>query len=145
MLLPMRKTILLSLLLCVACPAGSDWGTELSREFGDTQATMFHSASVDAELAGKVLDAMVAANYNFYSDLPEQLDRVDGRLVLRLGNDNEESLTEVLDEGEESGVVNYMHGLAWQVSQAAGGEPVDVALCRKTLDDEVYTVVWTEQ
>jgi hypothetical protein len=38
--------------------------------------------------------------------------------------------------------VSYMHGLAKQVSTVAGGEPVDVVLCRKTLDDPYYTVVW---
>jgi predicted Zn-dependent protease with MMP-like domain len=129
-------------LLLVACPSGSDWGAELTRPFGDTQATMFYADGVDPGLAGEVLDALVEANYNFYSGLPEQLDRVDGRLTLRLGNDNEDSMADVLAEGEASGVVSYMHGLARVVSEAVGGEPVDIVLCRETLDEVVYTVTW---
>lgn len=87
---------------------------------------------------------MIEANYNFASNLPEQIDRIDGRLTLRLGNDNEESIAEMIADGEESGVTNYMHGLAYVISQEAGGEPVDIIMCRESLDDSFYTVVWTE-
>jgi len=105
---------------------------------------MFYTENVDPALAQKVFDRMIEANYNFASNLPEQLDRVDGRLVLRLGNDNEDSIADVIANGEESGVTNYMHGLAYFVSEAVGGESVDIILCRKTLDDPYYTVVWDE-
>ncbi|MDF1799405.1 MAG: hypothetical protein P1V81_09540 [Planctomycetota bacterium] len=140
----MRNLIILSLLVCVACPGGSDLGTELSRDLGDHQATMFHTASVDAELADAVLDALVKVNYNFRGDRPEQLDRVNGRLVLRLANDNEDAIAEVLANGEDDGNVMYMHQLAREVSKVAGGEPVDIVLCHLTVDEPYYTVAWTE-
>ena len=130
------------LMLLAACPSGSNWGTELTRDFFEAKATMFYTDAVDPELAGRVLDAMVEMNYNFRSNLPEQLDRVDGSLTLRLGNDNEDTIAAILANGESEGAVSYMHGLAKQVSTVAGGEPVDVVLCRKTLDDPYYTVVW---
>lgn len=128
-----------------ACSSGSEWGTELVRDVHDYQATMYYSDAVDPAVANEVFDAMVEMNYNFRSDLPEQLDRVDGRLTLRLGNDNPDTIAAVIRDGEDEGAVNYMHGLAYVVSQAVGGEPVDVILCRETLDDPYYTVVWTPE
>ena len=53
-----------------------------------------------------------------------------------------QAIDAILANGESEGAVSYMHGLAKQVSTVAGGEPVDVVLCRKTLDDPYYTVVW---
>jgi hypothetical protein len=129
----------------VACSSGSDLGTELVREVHDYEATMHHTDAVDPAVANEVFDAMVKMNYNFRSGLPKQIDRVDGRLTLRLGNDNEDTIAAVLRDGEDEGAVNYMHGLAHIVSQAVGGEPVDVILCRKTLDQPYYTVAWTPQ
>ena len=127
----------------VSC-SGSSWGKELKKDAHYGRATMFYTENVDPALAQKVFDRMIEANYNFASNLPEQLDRVDGRLVLRLGNDNEDSIADVIANGEESGVTNYMHGLAYFVSEAVGGESVDIILCRESLDDPFYTVVWDE-
>lgn len=127
----------------VSC-GGPEWGTELKKDTNYGRATMFSSEAVDQALAQKVFDRMIEANYNFASNLPEQIDRIDGRLTLRLGNDNEESIAEVIATGEESGVTNYMHGLAYVLAEAAGGEPLDIILCRESLDDPFYTVVWTE-
>jgi len=141
----MKRLIPLALLLCIACPTGGNWGTELSRDLGDHEATMYHTAAVDAGLADKVLDALVAVNYNFRGNLPEQLDRVEGRLVLRLANDNEDAIAALLANGEADGNAMYMHGLAREVSKAAGGEPVDIVLCKRTLDAPYYTVTWAEQ
>ncbi len=127
----------------VSC-SGSSWGKELKKDAHYGRATMFYTENVDPALAQKVFDRMIEANYNFASNLPEQLDRVDGRLVLRLGNDNEDSIAEAIAIGEESGVISYMHGLAFVLAEAAGGEPVDIILCRESLDDPFYTVVWDE-
>lgn len=127
----------------VSC-GGPDWGAELKKDTNFGRATMFYTENVDQALAQKVFDRMIEANYNFASNLAEQLDRIDGRLTLRLGNDNEDSIAEVIATGEESGVTSYMHGLAYVLSQAVGGEPVDIILCRESLDDSFYTVVWDE-
>ncbi len=124
-----------------AC-GGSEWGAEMSQETPQGMATMFRGPAVEEGVAQRVFDAMVAGQYNFASGLPEQVDRVDGRLVLRLGNDNEESIADVEANGEASGVVSYMHGLAAHVSQAIGGEAVDIVLCRRSLDAPYYTVKW---
>lgn len=123
---------------------GSSWGEELTKDTFYGRASIFYSDGVDAALAQKIFDRMIEANYNFASNLPEQIDRVDGRLLLRLGNDNEESIAEVIETGEESGVVSYMHGLAYVISQESAGEPVDIVLCRESLGDSFYTVVWDE-
>ena len=146
----MNTPLHLRLSLCAvpslfACSSGSEWGTELVRDIHDYQATMYYTDAVDSVVANDVLDAMVEMNYNFRSDLPEQVDRIDGRLTLVLGNDNEDTIASVIKNGEEEGAVNYMHGLAYVVSQAVGGEPVDIVLCRETLAEPFYTVVWTSQ
>lgn len=120
----------------------SSWGTEMVKETPVATATMFYSAAVDAALADKLFQAMVDANYNFASNLPEQIDRIEGVLTLRLGNDNEESIAEIIKEGESNGAVSYFHGLANHLSPLAEGEPIDIILCRKDLADEFYTVKW---
>lgn len=130
------------ILIFPACSGSSSWGEEMSRETPVARATMFRGDSVSAEIAAKVFEKMVAVNDNFASDLPEQVDRVDGRLTLRLGNDNEDSIQDVMDHQEESGVTSYMRGLAAAVSAAVGGEPVDIILCRQRLDQPFHTVVW---
>jgi len=136
---------LIAVPLLFACSSGSEWGTELVRDIHDYQATMYYSEAVDPAVANDVFDAMVEMNYNFRSDLPEQIDRVDGRLTLVLGNDNQDTIASVIKNGEDEGAVNYMHGLAYVVSQAVGGEPVDIVLCRETLAEPFYTVVWTPE
>ena len=133
---------LLLLLPCAACGNGeSKWGTEMSQVTPVTTATMFYTEAVDAALAQTVFQAMTDANYNFASDLPEQVDRIQGRLSLRLGNDNKDSIASMLADPED-GAISYFHGLAWQVSQAAGGEEVDIILCRESLDDAFMTIAW---
>lgn len=89
----------------------------------------------------RVFDDYTAA-YNFRSNLPEQLDRRDGRLTLLLGNDNEDTIAAILKDGEDKGAVIYIHGLAYQVSQAADGEPIDIVLCRESLKQPFCTMVW---
>ena len=139
------SSALAGLLLLLTSSCGRDWGTELSQTTPQGQATLYHTAAVEEGLAREVLQAMVDANYNFASNLPEQLDRVDGRLTLRLGNDNEDTMREIEAQGEAQGTVHYMHGMARHLSSAIGGEPVDVVLCRATLDQPFYTVSWQEQ
>ncbi|MBC8329649.1 MAG: hypothetical protein H8E31_13000 [Planctomycetes bacterium] len=134
---------LLLILTLSAC--GGGWGTELRQDTPLGAATMFRSDAVDAATAQKAFEAMIAANYNFASDLPEQIDRVDGRLTLRLCNDNQDSIAAIEADGEADGAVRYTHGLARHVSQAVGGEPVDVVLCRLTLDQPFYTVRWKSE
>ena len=129
----------------ISCSSGSSWGVEMEGVTPAGTATMFHTEAVKPELARKVFDAMMAANYNFASNLPEQIDRVDGRLNLRLGNDNQDSIAEILGNGESDGAVKYMHNLAKMISQTAGGEAVDVILCRTDLNDAFYTVVWSTE
>ncbi len=138
----MRLSIFALLPLLLGACGGSEWGTELSQQTPQCLATIYHSEAVDPALAQQVFQAMIDGQYNFASGLPEQIDRVDGRLTLRLGNDNEESMASVLANGEDDGVVSYMRGLASHVSQAVGGEPVDIVLCRKVLSEPYYTVVW---
>lgn len=145
----MRAFSLASLVLLIPCAAGgngeSKWGTEMSQETPIATATMYYSDAVDAALAKSIFQAMIDANYNFASGLPEQVDRVDGRLTLRLGNDNQESISEIIAEGEENGAVSYFHGLALHLSGIASGEEIDIVLCRESLDDAFYTVKWAAQ
>jgi len=137
----MKKLLILALALPAAC-GGSSWGTELTRETPQGTATLYHTDAVAPELAGQVFDAMVASAYNFASDLDEQVDRVDGRLLLRLCNDNEDSINDMIADPAGSGLLSYFNGLAYQVSQAIGGEELDISLCRLSLDDEFYLVTW---
>lgn len=137
----MKRILPTILLLAFAACSGSEWGTELSQETNVATATMFYSDAVDVETAQKVFDALIDANYNFASNLPEQVDMVEGVLTLRLCNDNKSSVQEVLDMGYESGVISYMKGLASHVSSATG-TPVDIFLCRLTLDDVFFKVKW---
>ena len=139
----MQRFFPIILLLAFASCSGSEWGTELSKETDVGLATMFYSEAVDVETAQKVFDSLVDANYNFASNLPEQVDLVDGVLTLRLGNDNKSSILEILEIGYDSGVINYMKRLAAHVSSAVG-TPVDIILCRKTLDDAFFEVKWVE-
>ncbi|MHC4822602.1 MAG: hypothetical protein ACYTEP_01125 [Planctomycetota bacterium] len=136
-LLPKTLILLFALGAC----SGSEWGTELSQETRVGTATMFYSSNVDVETAQKVFQAMIDADYNFASDLPEQVDMIDGVLTLRLGNDNKNSVAEIMEMGYESGIISYMQGLAAFVSKATG-TPVDIILCRLTLDDEFFEVKW---
>lgn len=132
--------------LCLtACSGGSEWGTELSKTTPVCEATIFVSENVDAALAERIFQAMVDSNYNFASNLPEQIDRVDGRLTLRLGGDNEESIASIIANGEEDGAVSYHHSMAHHLSTFANDEPIDIILCRESLSDEYYTVKWTPQ
>lgn len=137
-----RRATLLPLLLLCAC--GSKWGTELQRDMHYGSATIFHSEAVDAATASKVFTALTDAQYNFASNLPEQIDRVNGRLTLRLCNDNEDSIAAIVAAGEKEPAIRYFEGLAYEVSKVLGGEPVDIVLCRKSLDEPFFTVVWKE-
>lgn len=137
----MKRLLPVTLLLAFAACSGSEWGTELSQETNVGTATMFYSDAVDEETAQKVFQAMIDANYNFASDLPEQVDMIEGVLTLRLGNDNKSSILEIMEIGYESGVISYMEGLAAHVSSAVG-TPVDIILCKKTLDDAFFEVKW---
>lgn len=127
-------------LLLAGC--GADHGTELARDMPFGRATIYHTDAVDADTASKVFSAMLDAQYNFASDLPEQIDRANDRLVLRLCNDNEDSIAAIVAAGDKEPAIRYFEGLAYQVSQAIGGKPVDVVLCRKTLAEPFHTVVW---
>lgn len=102
---------------------------------------MYYSSAVDPALAEKVFAAMVDGAYNFASDLPEQVDRINGRLTLRLCNDNKESIAAMLADPED-GAIKYFHGLAGHVSRAIEGEQVDIILCREELADEFMTIAW---
>ncbi|MGB0953492.1 MAG: hypothetical protein ACPG31_09710 [Planctomycetota bacterium] len=141
-----RLLYLAPLLLCLlpSCSGGggTDWGEEMSLPTQQGKATMYHTAAVNLQTAGSVLSSMVEANYNFASNLPEQVDRVDGKLTLRLCNDNRETIGEIKVEGVEHGAVSYFQGLAHHVSKAVGGEEVIIILCEETLDTPFYTVDW---
>lgn len=141
-----RILSLVLLLLCTlpACSGGSsaDWGEEMSLPTPQGKATLYRSAAIDLETAGKVLSAMVDASYNFASNLPEQVDRVDGVLTLRLCNDNRESIDEIKAEGESHPAVSYFQGMTHHVSKALGGEEVVIILCEETLDTPFFTVEW---
>ncbi|MHC4837940.1 MAG: hypothetical protein ACYTF3_07110 [Planctomycetota bacterium] len=138
-----RAASLLVLLPLAACSGGASLGTELRMDTPlNTTATLSYTEAVDRALAETVLARMVEGNYNFGSNLPEQLDRVDGRLTLRLGNDNEDTIADVIADAEGSGVLNYMHGLAFFVSQAIDGEAIDVELHRETLGEPFHVVTW---
>ena len=121
---------------------GSKWGKELVKDMPYGKATIHHSAAVDDATAAKVFAAMTEGAYNFASNLPEQIDRSNGRLVLRLGNDNENSIAAIVKDGEKDPGILYFEGLANHVSQAIGGESVDIVLCRKSLDEPFHTVAW---
>ena len=140
----MKPSRLATLLLLALTACGSKWGVEMVQETDAGRATMYRGEAISVPDANKVFSTLSSHGYNFNSDLPEQVDRVDGVLTLRLGNDNEESIADVLKEGEECGVVSYMHGLAKTISAAMGGEPVDIVLCRESLDEPFYTVKWKD-
>lgn len=131
---------LLALVLLASC--GNKWGRELRQTTPLGEATIYHSEAVDEATARKVFQVMLDSAYNFASNLPEQIDKVDGRITLRLGNDNEDSLADVAANEMKSGVSIYCRHLAWTVSKAIDGQPVDIVLCRKSLDEQVYTVRW---
>ncbi|MAW59616.1 MAG: hypothetical protein CMJ94_02130 [Planctomycetes bacterium] len=128
------------LLLLPACGNGA-YGTEMVKDTPVARATMYHTDAVDAALADQVFQAMVDGAYNFASDLPEQVDRVNGRLTLRLCNDNEDTIATMLADPTD-GAYNYFHGLAGHVSRAIGGEQVDIVLCRLKLDDPYVDIPW---
>lgn len=132
-------------LLLAACGSESGkWGKELSRDQPYGKATIYRSAAVDDATAAAVFGVMIDMQYNFASNLPEQIDRVNGRLTLRLGNDNEGTVKGVEANGDKEPVIRYFEGLALQVSRALRGEPVDVVLCRQSLDEPFHTVTWRE-
>lgn len=138
---PLLLLTLLAPLTLPACGAGESHGTEMVKETPVAQATMYYTDAVDPALADKVFQAMVDGNYNFASDLPEQVDRVAGRLTLRLCNDNEDSIAAMLADPDD-GAINYFHGLAGHVSRAIGDEEVDIQLCRLKLDDPFLDIPW---
>lgn len=137
-----------ALLVCVAACSGEasqDWGEELTAPIPQGTATLYRSAAVDLDTANKVLAAMTDGNYNFAAGLPEQIDMVDGRLTLRLGNDNQDTIAEIKAEGDAHAAVSYFHGLANHVSRALDGAEIDIILCEETLDTPFHTVKWTPQ
>lgn len=138
----MNATRFAGLLLLTLAACGSKWGVEMVQGSGADKATMYRGESISVPDANQVFSALLGHGYNFASDLPEQVDRVDGVLTLRLGSDNQESIAEVIAEGESCGVVSYMHGLALMVSATMNNEPVDIVLCRESLDEPFYTVKW---
>lgn len=133
------------LLLCIfpSCSGGTHWGEEMSLPTPQGKATIYRTEAVDLETAGKVLAAMVDANYNFASDLMEQIDKVDDTLTLRLCNDNEESIMEIKEEGSEHPTVSYFEGLAQHISAAIGNQEVVIILCEESLDSSFHTVEWS--
>jgi len=142
---PLRCTFCLFLLTALpACGSGGNvsWGVEISKHTPLAMATMYHSAAVDATTADQVFQLLIDVNYNFASNLPVQVDRMAGRLTLRLGNDNKESIAEIIAEGEDNGAVSYFRGLAPYLSSNLGGQEVDIILCREDLADEFYTLKW---
>jgi len=138
----MNVSRLAALLLLTLAACGSKWGVEMIQTVGSDKATMFRGEQVSVPDATKVFSTLVGFGYNFNSDLPEQVDRVDGVLTLRLGNDNADSIAAIIKDGESDGAVNYMRGLAFMVSAAMESEPVDIVLCRESLDDSFYTIKW---
>ena len=133
------------LFLAFAAGCSNKLGEELAKDQPNGRATMFHTEAVDAATAAKVFGAMLEVNYNFAANLPEQIDRVQGRLTLRLGNDNEQTIAAVIQNGDKESVIRYFEGLAQAVSKAIGNEPVDIVLCRTSLDEPFHTVVWPSQ
>lgn len=142
-MLPLTTLLLLPMVACGGPSA--DWGEEMSLPHITGKATMFRSEAVDLETAGKVLSAMVDGNYNFASNLPEQIDMVDGRLTLRLGGDNQDTIAEIKEQGEDHPAVSYHHGLANHISKALGGTEIDIILCEEDLAKPFHTVKWTPQ
>lgn len=133
----------LPVLVFAACAGGTTrWGEEMSRETATGEATIYRTDAVEPDTAATVLRTMVELNYNFGSDLPEQIDRVDGRLTLRLVTNNEDTIGSIRANGEDDGAVWYHRELARRVSHALGGEPVDVVLCAGSLDEPFYTMAW---
>lgn len=141
----MRAFPLASLLLLVpysACGQGeSKWGTEISQVTSMATATLYYSDAVTPEQAARVLQAMIDSRFNFGANMPEQVDRIQGRLSLRLGYDNSIS-TAFLQTDPEDDIFRYFHSLAWRISEATGGEVVDIILCRESLDEAVMTLAW---
>ncbi|MBL8756027.1 MAG: hypothetical protein JNK15_22220, partial [Planctomycetes bacterium] len=129
-----------SLLFVVTACGGPSLGTELVKDMPYGKATIFHTEAVDAATAAKVFAAMTDATYNFASNLPEQIDRVNGRLTLRLGNDNQDTIAKVEKNGTAEPVIRYFEGLSQHVGKAVGGEAVDIVLCKKTLAEPFFTV-----
>lgn len=134
----------LLLLPMLGCGGGTsqDWGEEMSLPIPQGKATLYRSPAVDLETAGKVLSAMVDGNYNFASGLPEQVDRIDGTLTLRLGNDNREWIDELKAEGAAFDGLFHFQALANHLSRALDGEEVRIILCEETLDKPIHTLEW---
>lgn len=135
--------ILLAPFVFAAC-GGPSLGKELTRDMPYGRATISHTEAVDDATADRVFQVMLDSAYNFASNLPEQIDRVNGRLTLRLGNDNEDSIAGIVKNGTAEPVVRYFEGLAFAVSKGIGGEPVDIVLCRKSIAEPFFTVTWSQ-
>ena len=138
----MRARVLTLLAFGFLASCGSKWGRELRQTTPLGDATIYYSDAVDEATARKVFQVMLDTAYNFASNLPEQIDKVDGRITVRLGNDNEDSMADVAANQMKSGVSVYCRNLARFVSKAIDGQPVDIVLCRKSLDEPVFTVRW---
>lgn len=136
----MRALTATLILLPFAAACGSSFGKELRKEMPYGVATIYQAQAVDDATAAKAFAAMTDAAYNFASNLPEQIDRVGGRLTLRLCNDNEESIAAIVKAGTAEPAIRYFEGLAHAVSQAVGGEAIDIVLCRRTLAEPFFTV-----
>lgn len=134
------RTILSVALLLLAVSCGPNHGTKLEQETPRGQAAIYYTEAVDAAVADKVFQSMIAANYHFGTDLDVQLDKVQGRLTMRICNDNLEAIDEVVKNGEKDGNLSYMRGLAVHISRAIDGEEIDFVLCRLQLDKPYYTL-----
>jgi hypothetical protein len=128
------------LLFLAAC--GDPWGKAIERPMPYGVASLFHTGEVDDETATRVLSAMTATDYNFAANLPEQVDRVDGRMVLRLATDDPRVVQSLRKRRDADPSVRYFEGLAEQVSLAVDGEPVDIVVCDRRLDRPVHTIAW---
>lgn len=126
--------------LLVAC--GDSWGTQIGCAMPYGVATLAHSEIVDGDTARRVLVAMTASDYNFAASLPAQVDRNDGRLMLRLATDDDDAIRSIRKNRDTDPAIRYFEGLAEQVSLAIDGQPVDIVLCNRRLDRPVHTITW---
>jgi hypothetical protein len=138
----MRLSSTTPVLLSFLAACGDPWGKEIERAMPYGVATLIQSSLVDDDTAARVFSAMTATDYNFAANLPEQVDRIDGRLVLRLATDDDKAVQSIRRNRDADPAVRYFEGLAEQVSLAVDGEPVDIVVCHKKLDRPVHTIAW---